>query len=305
MAACTVDPVPIDTSAFSPPAKSVAIPRGSISVDVEPGENLPVEQTAFRKGITEYFAKHLPSWSTVPPTTQSALSLICDADVRGITNCDDVAYSCVVKHSTKTVDEFEKVLESQMCGRPTMNAREVQAFNHAQELGSSVVEALAEYEDLELAVAEQELFEARNAPGTKALAALVERYPDTRIAEQAKTEIAERNKPKKAPPLSTKVANNTNQPSKSASRSSSTSLSCYDARNAICGDYSFPTVAERDNFARQCRSLGSRVLSEKCDTTGAFGCAFSAPNGNKTVTWVFNLSRAQVQASCPTPVING
>jgi hypothetical protein len=235
--------------------------------------------------------------------------LICDADVRGITNCDDVAYDCVLKHGPKTVDRFERVLKSQSCGRPTMAAREVQSFNHAQELGNSVVDALAGYDGLEGAVAEQELAQARKSPENDALQALIKRYPDTSAAEQAAAIIAARNAPPATPAPSTRTAaaaQSTPNPRPAAQNSSTgASLSCYDARNALCGDYTFPTVAERDKFARQCRSLGSRVLPGKCDTNGAFGCAFSAPNGNRTVTWVFNLGRAQVQASCPTPVIKG
>ncbi|MEM9043793.1 MAG: hypothetical protein AAGC81_03795 [Pseudomonadota bacterium] len=79
-----------------------------------------------------------------------------------------------------------------------------------------------------------------------------------------------------------------------------TALSCYDERRGFCGDYQFPTRAKRDEFARSCRNLGSRVLEagQSCSRgSGAIGCKQTS-GGTSVITWVYNLGSNQVAQSC-------
>ncbi len=74
-------------------------------------------------------------------------------------------------------------------------------------------------------------------------------------------------------------------------------LSCFDPRNRLCGDYGFSTASKREAFATQCRSLGSQVLDGQCDASGAIGCAMRS-GSTTTTTWAYRVDRTQFASSC-------
>lgn len=82
-----------------------------------------------------------------------------------------------------------------------------------------------------------------------------------------------------------------------SSASGSFVLSCFDRRNAMCADYTFPDAQKRDAFAGRCRSLGSEVLAAACDPSGAIGCRTQA-GATVSTTWAYQVDRNLFGSNC-------
>ncbi|SDW04585.1 hypothetical protein SAMN05444336_1016 [Albimonas donghaensis] len=106
--------------------------------------------------------------------------------------------------------------------------------------------------------------------------------PATPAAEAAPTTVAAAEEP----------------PVAAAPTPADTDLSCYDTRQNMCADYSFPTVAKRYEFERKCVQGGTQVLDTFCPRDAdTAGCEHRS-GGTRVVTWVYGMNSGQVAQSC-------
>jgi len=71
-------------------------------------------------------------------------------------------------------------------------------------------------------------------------------------------------------------------------------LACDSPQTEMCGEYTFDSRSDRDNFKQRCKSGGGNIVSS-CDS----GPACYHSTGSRTVTtYVYNSTSGDVKRSC-------
>ncbi|WP_428633366.1 ankyrin repeat domain-containing protein [Sedimenticola sp.] len=79
------------------------------------------------------------------------------------------------------------------------------------------------------------------------------------------------------------------------SNSGSLSMSCNSPQTSMCGEYTFQSSSDRNNFVSQCRAGGGSILSGKCSPGPS---CYHNDNGRTVTTYVYGVSPASVRDNC-------
>ncbi|WP_339948726.1 hypothetical protein [uncultured Albimonas sp.] len=349
LAAGCADPAPSILGQASPPMGAASLPPATVGLSLGQEAMPGVSAPATQRGMTDYFARHIPQWTGGAPSAEDDLRLVCDIDQEGTTNCSDTLASCELMHAGAVVESFQTRRESETCMMGgDGDAYQAQAYNDGVALAGEIARRVRQDPDLladltEAAQAE-ELAEASRTGDRDTLERIRDERPGTQDALVAEAALARLDREAEAARLEAErlaeeqaladaaeaeaaqeaaAAQPSAQPSAQSAAPQAAAqapaaaveeanplpgedydpgadlrLSCYSAANNICGDYEFPSKAERDDFAARCRSMGSQVLEggRMCDRRNA---ACLHRNGGTTVfTWVYGLPASQVNAQC-------
>ena len=316
-------PIALDIEAAPPPSKAVnSAFGGKIGVNVtqwvggslsDPSKGKIShftfnEERFYRNGVARYLNRHLSNWTVDVSNRDATLSLSCKAVNLGRTNCADTSYQCSLKDKSKTVSTFEKVLPSETCLITTPANYQTQSINHALQLGSSIVDGIVKYEGLEETIAkrnreklEQELQEARKR--------------EERLEIQERKKKRSQQTAKSGSPVreSRNTANDVTQKTQRKAREASASrpvrntspakavgnlLTCDIPSQNVCGEYSFRSSRDLENFSRSCRSGGAVVTKGEHICSATVGYCLHTAGGRQTKTYAYGRVQTTVARNC-------